>query len=33
MGIPFRLNEQAYEEYIEAYEWYEKNKPGLVDNL
>ena len=29
MGIPFRLNEQAYEEYIEAYEWYEKKQPGL----
>ena len=29
MGFPYRLNGQAYEEYIEAYEWYEKKQPGL----
>jgi plasmid stabilization system protein ParE len=29
MTFPYRLNQQAYEEYIEAYEWYEERQPGL----
>ncbi|MBD0296055.1 MAG: type II toxin-antitoxin system RelE/ParE family toxin [Flavisolibacter sp.] len=29
MAYPYRLNEQAYEEYIAAYEWYELKHIGL----
>jgi plasmid stabilization system protein ParE len=29
MTYPYRLHQQAYEEYIEAYEWYELKQRGL----
>ncbi len=29
MAFPYRLNQQAHEEYIEAYEWYEEKQSGL----
>jgi hypothetical protein len=29
MPFPYLLNQQAHEEYIEAYEWYELKQPGL----
>jgi plasmid stabilization system protein ParE len=29
MAYPYRLNEQAHEEYIEAYGWYEQKQKGL----
>jgi plasmid stabilization system protein ParE len=29
MAFSYRLNSQAHEEYIEAYEWYEQKQPGL----
>jgi len=29
MSFPYLLNQQAHEEYIEAYEWYEEKQRGL----
>lgn len=29
MAFPYLLNQQAHEEYIEAYEWYEEKQRGL----
>jgi len=33
MAYPFRLHEQAHEEYIEAYVWYEQRQKGLGDGF
>ena len=33
MTCLYRLHEQAYEEYIEAYEWYEQKQKGLGDRF
>jgi len=33
MAYPYRLHQQAYEEYIEAYEWYELKQRGLGDRF
>ncbi|CAN5207787.1 hypothetical protein BH20BAC1_BH20BAC1_06300 [soil metagenome] len=33
MAYSVRLHEQAYEEYIEAYEWYEQRQKGLGDRF
>lgn len=29
MPYPYKLNEQAHEEFIEAYQWYELKQSGL----
>ena len=33
MGFPYRFNEQAHEEYIETYGWYEEKQAGLGDRF
>jgi len=33
MAYPYRLHEQAYKEYIEAFGWYEQRKEGLGDKF
>jgi hypothetical protein len=33
MSYPVRFNEQAYEEYIAAYQWYELEHPGLGNRV
>ena len=33
MGHPYKLHEQAREEYIESYEWYELKQKGLGDRF
>lgn len=33
MVYPFKLNKQAYEEYLDAYEWYELKQKGLGERF
>jgi plasmid stabilization system protein ParE len=33
MALPYRLHEAAYEEFINAYEWYELKQAGLGDRF
>lgn len=33
MAYPLELHEEAHEEYIEAYAWYEKKQKGLGDRF
>jgi len=33
MAYPYQIHEEAHEEYIGAYNWYELQKPGLGDSL
>ncbi len=33
MAYPYRFHEQAHEEYIEAYGWYEEKQKGLGDRF
>lgn len=33
MSYPYRLHEQAHEEYIAAYEWYEIRQKGLGERF
>lgn len=33
MEYPYRLHQQAHEEYIQAYEWYELRQKGLGDRF
>ncbi|HVZ98329.1 MAG TPA: type II toxin-antitoxin system RelE/ParE family toxin [Chitinophagaceae bacterium] len=33
MPFPYRLHEEAYKEFIEAYAWYEERQSGLGDRF
>ena len=33
MSFPYSLHEKAYEEYIDAYDWYELRSTGLGDRF
>lgn len=33
MTYPYRLHEQANDEYINAYEWYEEKQKGLGERF